>query len=417
MRKPILTLFYQFNPWKPTIGGIQTIVRSFIKYAPSDFEVRLVGTGTGTEPLGQWKTGELEGKPLQFMPCLHIQNDNVRQPIPTAVRYTAALLGRAIQSDFLHFHRLEPALAALPWGGEKTLFIHNDIAQQLAGGRSHQTILWNRAPWLYFALERRLLPQFAQILSCNSNSAALYQQRYPHLAERVRSIKNTVDTEVFYPLSPELRDRQRRRVAQKLNLPDSTRFVLFAGRLHPQKDPLLLVQAMAALALPDTHLLIAGAGELMARVQAEIAALGLSERITLLGSLSQAQLADLHRIASLFVLSSAYEGLPVVVLEALACGTPIVTTRCGETPHLLSPESGVVCSERTPGAIAQSLRQVLLHPEAYPASGCVQAAQPYGARTVIQSIYDEMYERWERRLSSCSSAVSSLGVAKSRYEF
>ena len=43
MRKPVLTIFYQFDPGKPSIGGIQTVIRSFIKYAPSEFEVRLVG--------------------------------------------------------------------------------------------------------------------------------------------------------------------------------------------------------------------------------------------------------------------------------------------------------------------------------------------------------------------------------------
>jgi hypothetical protein len=44
-RKPILTIFFQFNPWKTSLGGIQTIIRSFIKYAPDTFDIRLVGTG------------------------------------------------------------------------------------------------------------------------------------------------------------------------------------------------------------------------------------------------------------------------------------------------------------------------------------------------------------------------------------
>ena len=42
---PSLTIFYQFNPWNSTIGGIQTVIRSFIKYAPDDFDLQLVGTG------------------------------------------------------------------------------------------------------------------------------------------------------------------------------------------------------------------------------------------------------------------------------------------------------------------------------------------------------------------------------------
>jgi glycosyltransferase involved in cell wall biosynthesis len=115
----------------------------------------------------------------------------------------------------------------------------------------------------------------------------------------------------------------------------------------------------------------------------------------MLGSIDQASLANLHRLCSIFVLSSAYEGLPLVVLEALACGTPVVTTRCGETPNLLADDSGVVCEERTPTAIASAMRRVLFNPDDYPSEACVQTAKPYGARHVISDVYSEMLKRWK----------------------
>jgi len=132
MQKPVLTIFYQFNPWDTTIGGIQTVISLFIKYAPNDFEVRLVGTGNDpTQPVGKWKEAEFAGKAIRFLPLFTLQNDNVRNRIPTTLKYTAALLGRCFASDFMHFHRLEPTLATLPWSGDKTLFIHNDIYKQM----------------------------------------------------------------------------------------------------------------------------------------------------------------------------------------------------------------------------------------------------------------------------------------------
>ncbi|MEO8894049.1 MAG: glycosyltransferase family 4 protein, partial [Coleofasciculaceae cyanobacterium] len=100
---------------------------------------------------------------------------------------------------------------------------------------------------------------------------------------------------------------------------------------------------------------------------------------------------------STFILTSAYEGLPLVVLESLACGTPIVTTHCGETPNLLAADSGVVALERTPDCIADALRQVLLNPDHYPIESCVRTAQPYGARTVVTDAYSQMWHRWEQR--------------------
>lgn len=399
MRKPVLTIFYQYDPWHSTIGGIQTIIHSFIKYAPDDFLLRFVGiTSRSNITPGKWHEAEVEGRDLLFMPLFHLQNDDVRHLVPTTAKYTAALLRRNLASDFMHFHRLEPSLASMQWKGDKTLFIHNDITRQIQSSGKQNAILWRRFPGAYFALERLLVNQFNQILSCNSDSLQLYQQRYSDTADRAVYFRNTVDTEVFYPLHPKERDQKKQLYASKLGVPPETRFILFAGRLHPQKDPVLLVQSIAALNEPDVHLLMVGDGELAPQVRSEIERLGLAQQITMLGALSRAEVAELHRFCSLCVLTSEYEGLPLVALEALACGTPIVTTRCGDTPGLLTSSSGVICEERTPTAIALALRQVLQHPEQYPTDDCAKVTQPYSAHMVIGSVYDSMLKRWEERI-------------------
>lgn len=398
MRKPVLTIFYQFNPWSPTIGGIQTIIRTFIKYAPSEFEVRLVGTEDEPQlPIGNWRSGELAGRAIQFLALLRLKNDNFSSLIPTTVKYSAALMGRCFASDFMHFHRIEPTFATRHWPGDKTLFVHNDIQKQMDPKTSKNAILWQYLPAGYFALERFLVRQFTQIISCNTASAEHYRQRYPAIADRVTYLNNAVDNDIFYPLSLEERSFSRRSLARRLGLAEDKRFILFAGRLHAQKDPVLLVRSIAALDDLNVHLLIVGEGNLGNDVQAEIYRLKLWDRVTMLGALAQAELAQLQRVCSVFVLTSAYEGLPLVVLEALASGTPVVTTYCGETPNLLSAESGIVSKERTPLAIADALRQVLLHPNDYPAEACVRAAEPYSARNVVGAVYSDMLRRWEQR--------------------
>ncbi|MBW4611983.1 MAG: glycosyltransferase [Desmonostoc vinosum HA7617-LM4] len=410
MRKPILTIFYQFNPWHTTIGGIQTLIGLFIKYAPKEFVVRLVGTGNDRyQQVLKWQETEFAGRELSFLPLFTLENDNIRHLVPTTVRYTTALLGRCFASDFMHFYRLEPTLATFNWQGEKTLFIQNDIQRQMAAKDDNNAILWRRFPAGYFALESLLVKQFHQILSCNTNSLELYQQRYPSVRERIAYLKNTFDEEIFYPLPRQERDALRQQLATKIGLAADTRFVLFAGRLHPQKDPLLLIRSFAALNKPNIHLLIAGDGELANQINSEIEQLGLSKRVTMLGVLKQEELAHLHRICSVLVLTSAFEGLPFVVLEALACGTPIVTTDSGDTAQLLFADSGVICKQRTPECIADGLRQVLLHPENYPSESCVRTVSPYAARTVISSVYGEMLNRWESR--TLSAMKLKKGVA------
>lgn len=404
MRKPVLTIFYQYNPWNTTIGGIQTLINIFIKYAPKEFEVRLVGTANDkNEPLGRWQTREFLGREIKFLSLFVVEDDNVRGVVPTTVKYTAAMMGRCYASDFMHFYRLEPTIATLKWKGEKTLFIQNDIKKQMTAVDDKNAILWRRLPFAYFALERLLVGQFDHIYSCNSDSISLYQQRYPDISDRVSLLNNTFDEEVFYPVSDQQRDRQRRELANKLHLDENTRFVLFAGRLHPQKDPLLLIRSIKALDESHIHLLIAGEGELAATVRNEINTLGLEQRVTMLGIVRQQELSNLHRASNALVLTSAFEGLPFVVLEALACGTPIVTTEAGDTPRLLSSKSGVVCQTRTPECIASALRQVAMHPENYPVAECVKSAQPYAANTVVNQVYSQMWQRWEQGLKQSVS--------------
>jgi glycosyltransferase involved in cell wall biosynthesis len=204
-----------------------------------------------------------------------------------------------------------------------------------------------------------------------------------------------VDTEVCKPLSEDERAIARLNFARSHSLPDETKFLLFAGRLHPQKDPLRLIQTIAAMNDPLVHLLIAGDGELTPAVKAEILRLNLSHQVTMLGAVNPVDLVPLYQIAQALVLTSEFEGLPLVVLEALACGTPIVSTRCGETPNFLTSHSGVISDDRTPTSIAHALHQVLSNPHHYSQAACLQVAQPYSARHVVTQVYQSMLDRWK----------------------
>ena len=408
-KRPVLTIFFQLDPLNPTIGGIQTCIKYVVKYAPLAFRIQLVGIthqseGARSAAVRDWQTVQMYGREFSFLPLLHIADDNVRSFVPTTVKYAWALrryLKRSgIKSDFYQFHRIEPTLFTKQLNGTKILYIHNDIYQEVKGGQKGG-ILWKRVPWLYFALERRLVSQFNHILSCNSDSVKLYQQQYPEIAQRVSYLRNTYDSELFYV--PENKALVRHQLIARLNLPDNTRFILFAGRLHPQKQPLLLTEAM--LHLKETleaqssavrpHLIVVGSGELEDALKQTIDRFGLRSHVTLLGPVPQSELADLYRSCDLFTLTSAYEGLARGSLEALACGAPVVTTRAGETPKFLSPDSGIVCNDMRAATIAHGWQTVLTHPERYPASACQRVAAPYEAKQVVEALYGELLTRWQ----------------------
>ena len=422
LNAPRLSIFFQLDPFNPTIGGIQTCIKYILKYAPSELRIQLVGIIQGRAAagrsasekavgsvVGKWQIAQLYGREFDFLPLLHVADDNVRSRIPTTLKYAWALRKylkqQTIRSEIYQFHRIEPTIFTRSLGSPgstKLLYIHNDIHQEIKGHKAKGGILWKRFPWAYFALEQQLVSQFDRILSCNSRSAQLYQQQYPAIANRVSYLPNTYDDELFYSLSASNKDKARRALAQRLSLSEDTRFILFAGRLHPQKRPDLLIQSMAALPkLPfSPHLLIVGKGELAPMVRAEIARLGLESQVTILESMPQADLADLYRLSDLFVLTSAYEGLARGSLEALACGTPVVTTRAGETPNFLTADSGIVCDEQDsvemPGAIARNWQRVLQHPSDYPASACTRVAAPYSAKQVVTELYSNLIDNlWD----------------------
>jgi alpha-maltose-1-phosphate synthase len=158
--------------------------------------------------------------------------------------------------------------------------------------------------------------------------------------ERVVVVANGVDMAVFGAAgAPRRADRE----------------LLFVGRLTPQKNVAVLVEAMAAL--PDVTLRIVGAGELRAALERRVAALGLTN-IRFEGQLPPDQLAACYQRATAVLMPSTHEGLPLVLLEAMAAGTPVV---CSALPELLETGRDAIVAVRplTAATLAESIRDLL----------------------------------------------------------
>jgi glycosyltransferase involved in cell wall biosynthesis len=170
---------------------------------------------------------------------------------------------------------------------------------------------------------------------------------------RVEVLRNGVDLELFAP--------QDRAVARRgLGLEAAGQLVLSVGRLIPRKGHDLAIRAAAAM--PEATLLIVGEGPQAAALKRLAEQLGSSERVRFLGSMPQERLSRVYSAADVLLLASSREGLPNVVLEALACGTPVVATAVWGTPEVVTPEAGRLVNERTPAAIAGALCALLADP-------------------------------------------------------
>jgi teichuronic acid biosynthesis glycosyltransferase TuaC len=170
--------------------------------------------------------------------------------------------------------------------------------------------------------------------------------------EKVTVLRNGVDLVLFRP-----GDRQADRQALGLAAPT----LLSVGHLIERKGHHLVIDALAEL--PGIELLIAGAGPEDASLKARAAARGVADRVRFLGALPQSRLPQLYRAADALVLASSREGWANVLLEAMACGTPVVATPVWGTPEVVNCRAaGCLAPERSASALAFAIRDLLSSP-------------------------------------------------------
>jgi glycosyltransferase involved in cell wall biosynthesis len=151
-------------------------------------------------------------------------------------------------------------------------------------------------------------------------------------------------------------------VRQRYNLPD--RFILYVGLVEPRKNLSGLIRAYrSALEGGIAHrLVVVGRfGWSYQQVLDEIEALGLQERVQFTGYIPQADLPIVYNLASLFVYPTLYEGFGLPALEAMACGTPVVTSNVASLPEIIG-EAGVLIPPGDQQALSQALQDVLSDP-------------------------------------------------------
>lgn len=165
---------------------------------------------------------------------------------------------------------------------------------------------------------------------------------------RITTLRNGVDLELFRPGE---RDVLRRTFGLD-------RFTLLSvGHLDPRKGHEHIIAALALL--PDVGLMIAGSGPDLNRLQALAARSGVADRVTFLGAMPQDRLRDYYGAADALVLASSREGWANVLLEAMACGTPVVASDVWGTPEVVrDPAAGVLMPSLTPQGVADGVQRL-----------------------------------------------------------
>ncbi len=163
--------------------------------------------------------------------------------------------------------------------------------------------------------------------------------------DKITPLRNGVDLQLFHP-------SDRNTLRQALGLDSFT--LVSVGHLVPLKGHQLIVGALPLL--PDVRLLIIGSGAERERLETLARNLKVSERVTFLGSLPQTELAKFYCAADALVLASSREGWANVLLESMACGTPVVASNVWGTPEVVaSSDAGILMRERSEQGVADAV--------------------------------------------------------------
>jgi glycosyltransferase involved in cell wall biosynthesis len=245
--------------------------------------------------------------------------------------------------DVVHSHNTQPffdaAIGALI--ARRPLLVHTDHARDFPD------------LFRYMALEHVLSWRAYRVVGVSEHTTENLH-RYERISRRrLATIPNGIDERLFE------RPIDRTALRASLGIPAHATAALFASRLEDQKDVPTLLEAFASVKerLGALHLVIVGQGSRRPDLEARAAALGLGGRVHFAGV--RLDVPDLLRASDLFVLSSRWEGLPMVILEAMAARCPIVSTAVGGVPTaLVDGESALLVPSGDPAAFAVALERL-----------------------------------------------------------
>lgn len=218
----------------------------------------------------------------------------------------------------------------------------------------HGWVRHTRRTPLYYAIDRCCLPRYDRVI-CVSDDLYRTCLQYGVRPQVCELIENAIDTEQF---------RRRYSVAtakQRLGLDPERRLIGAVGRLSPEKGFDVLISAVKQLHDEGVNvdLVILGEGDDRSRLESQVATLGLRNHVRLLGFQSDAH--SYYEAFEVFALSSFREGLPNVVLEAMALETPVVSTAIAGVPKVIAHgQNGLLVPPGDAAALAEALRRVLI---------------------------------------------------------
>ncbi|MBZ0257409.1 glycosyltransferase [bacterium] len=391
-----VAVVHPFDPWGEKVGGVETLVRLMLTHAPQDAALSVIGVSEdeSARPCRQWLTLDWSRRPVRFYGLFYEGDANRRKRIPLSFRFAWAL--RSLRFDMHNamclYHRPEPLMLGRIQAQRNVLAFHSDPNQWTSAASE---VKWKYAPRLYRMVEARAVAKAHALLGVNAACVETLQARYPKRADDIQRVPTTYRDDLFFCASQEQRIQLRKNLACERQLNANANWILFAGRLEAQKAPMLALDAFARVKQlspnADTQFVVIGQGSLLNDLKRKAFEMKISDSVFFLGAQSQPIVADWMRAADVFLMTSSFEGFPIALLEAHACGLPAVTSDAGDVSEILRHgKSGEVIYKQDADDYAAALLRVLTMEREQTVAQCVAAVEAYKPPAVIpQWFYTE----------------------------
>jgi glycosyltransferase involved in cell wall biosynthesis len=332
----------------PHVGGIERVVYEQCKrLGQKQFDPMVLTHRSYTE-----KNYVFDGIKVR---CYDSVNIGFRLGIPYAIPQITSLktfLETVKSSDLIHVHghpylsSLLAAKIAKRYSKPLVLTQHNTFI-------AYKGIFWDHVEWMNdYAIGRQVLKEADKIVVV-SNATKNYVLSLDAAPEKIEVLHNGVDLNRFRPLTG-IKDEMRK----KLGISKDSRVVLTVRRLvYKNGIDTLIESAKAAIQKnPRLVFIVVGKGPDFTQVKGKIEQLGIQENFKLAGFVSDEDLPVYYNTADFFVLpSKSGEGLPLVALEAMSCGVPVIATNVGGTSEVMSEKYGKLVPPNSPEALAEAI--------------------------------------------------------------
>ena len=332
----------------PHVGGIERVVYEQCKrLRQKQFEPMVVTHRNYTD-----KNYVFDGIRVR---CYDSVNIGFRLGIPYAIPQITSLktfLESVKSSDLIHVHGhpyLSSFLAAKiakKYSKPLVLTQHNTFIE-------YGSSLWDHVEWLNdYAIGKQVLKEADKIVVV-SNATGNYVLSLGADPEKIRVLHNGVDVNRFRPLTG-VKDEMRK----KLGISKDSSVVLTVRRLVYKNgiDTLIESAKKAIKKNPRLVFLVVGKGPDFEKVKEKIEQLGMQKNFRLTGFISDEDLPFYYNVADFFVLpSKSGEGLPLVALEAMACGVPVIATNVGGISEVMKEDYGKLVPPNSPDSLAEAI--------------------------------------------------------------